>query len=253
MVSSYKEGRLVAAAIRSLLNVELDRLYVYEGPAGPPLGDDVPDSDLSAAMMLAGGVIRVHHGRWRTDARKRNEMLQQAKRDFPGVTWGVIVDGDEVLVNGEYLRDRLQSLVWDDEMKGARAGDTSNPPWARWPLHFVEADGSMHLITARVMRIDLVRSIDVSSSVITNEHGVREGWGNYAARSAAWIESWLAAIDQGKMIAWPPLPCEPHLVHRSNLRHPLRRQLRMSQQEAEEFARVQAIEQGVSGAGPVAN
>ena len=46
------------------------------------------------------------------------------------------------------------------------------------------------------------------------------------------------------MIAWPPLPCEPHIVHRSNLRHPARKALRMSEQEAVEFAKAQAAENG---------
>lgn len=232
MVSSYKEGALVQSALDSIMRVGLDELYVFEGPAGEPLGDDVPESEFGCNPWNA----TLHRGRWRTDARKRNAMLQRVKQDYPGPTWGVVVDADEVLVNGEYLRDRLQSLVWDDEHKGASPNDPDNPPWARCPLHLVEHDGTMSLITARVFRCDLLQSIDVSSSVVTNAHGVREGWGNYAARSALWIEGWLAAIDKGTMIAWPPLPCEPHIVHRSNLRHPLRKGLRMSDQETREFA-----------------
>lgn len=240
MVSAYKEGRLVRAAIRSLQPVELDRLYVFEGPAGEPLGDDVPDSDY---YLFTDGAMVFHRGRWRTDGRKRNEMLQRAKGDFPGVPfWCVVVDADEVLVNGEFLRDRLQFLLWEDERKGASIATPDNPPMARWPLHLVEHDGSMAVITARVFRGDLVQSIDISSSVVTNVSGVREGWGNHEARSALWIENWMRAIDRGKMIAWPPLPCEPHLVHRSNLRHPLRRGLRMSAQETVEFAKAQAEE-----------
>lgn len=254
MVSAYKEGRLVRAAIRSLQAVELDRLYVFEGPAGEPLGDDVPDSDYGAFhasppefesphKSRPGDKTVFHYGRWRTDGRKRNEMLQRAKSDFPGVPfWCVVVDADEVLVNGEFLRDRLQFLLWEDERKSASIAIPDNPPMARWPLHLVEHDGSMAVITARVFRGDLVQSIDISSSVVTNVSGVREGWGNHEARSALWIENWMRAIDQGKMIAWPPLPCEPHLVHRSNLRHPLRRGLRMSAQETVEFAKAQAEE-----------
>ena len=236
-VSAYKEGTLVRAAIESVLRVGLDRLYIFEGPAGEPLGDDVPDSEyppLTSLDGISGMPVRLQTNRWRTDARKRNAMLQEAKTDFPGPLWGVIVDADEVLVNGEYLRDRLQSVMWQDEIDGA--------PTARLPLHLVEHDGGMHLITARVIRCDLVRSIDHSSSVVTNTAGVQEGWGNLAARSAVWIEGWLAAIDRGQMIAWPPLPCEPHIVHRSNLRHPARKRLRMSEQEAVEFAKAQAAE-----------
>lgn len=249
MVSSYREGPLVKAAIESLRKVGLDRLYLWEGPAGPPLDDAVPETEWPDWVADDPNTV-LRFGRWRTDARKRNDLLQRAKADYPqGPVWAVVVDADEVLVGGEYLRDRLQALVWDDEAKGARAGDTSNPPWARWPLHLVEHEGSMSLITGRVFRADLLRSIDHSSSVVTNEHGVREGWGNYAARSALWIEGWLQAIDQGKMIAWPPLPTEPHLVHRSNLRHPLRQGLRMSEQETAEFAKAQAAERAQENGG----
>lgn len=252
MVSSYKEGTLIRAAIESILRVELDGLYIFEGPAGPPLNDDVPDTDFHDGEIHKRLVphtqrtreSRYHfrRNRWRTDGRKRDEMLQAVKRDWPGPTWGVVIDADEVLVNGEFLRDRLQSLVWDDEAKGADRNDPENPPWARCPLHLIEHDGSMSIITARVFRCDLLSSIDISSSVVTNAHGIREGWGNYAARSALWMERWLAAVEQGKMIAWPPLPCEPHIVHRSNLRHPARRALRMSAQETIEFAKAKERE-----------
>lgn len=247
MISAYKEGRLVRAAIASLLEVELDRLYLFEGPAGEPLEGDAPESEYPAAVeappLLAPFPVTFHRGRWRTDGRKRNEMLQRAKADFPGEpVWAVVVDGDEVLINGRYLRDRLQSILWNDEARGASIATPDNPPMARWPLHLVEHEGSMSLITARVFRADLLRSIDHSSSVVTNVGGIQDGWGNYAAVSQEWLNRWLAAVDAGKMIAWPPLPTEPYLVHRSNLRHPARRGLRMSEQEQVEFAKAQAAE-----------
>lgn len=98
----------------------------------------------------------------------------------------------------------------------------------------------MSLVTARVLRLDLIRSIDVSTSVMTNVHGVQVGLGNHPLQAHFWQEAFLRAIDEGKMIAWPPLPCEPYLVHRSHLRHPLRRGLRMSEQEKTELARAEA-------------
>ncbi len=234
MVSSYREGRLARGAIESLRAARLDRLYIYEGPAGPPLPDE---ADIPGTWLPEPGPRTiVRHGRWRTDARKRNEILQRAKAEFPaGPLWAVVVDADEVLVNGAYLRDRLEWILWEDQRTGGA-------PHSRWPLRLVEHDGSISLIGARVFRADLVRSIDHSSSMITNEAGVREGWGNEGEVSALWIEGWLQAIDAGHMIAWPPLPCEPHLFHRSNLRHPLRRGLRMSEQEGVEFAKAQAAE-----------
>lgn len=252
MVSTYLEGRLARAAIESVAAVELDALYVFEGAAGAPLDVDagladeletwLPGGDTTSGEYWGARLV-VHRGRWRTDGRKRNEMLQRLKADYPGERiWAVVVDADEVLVDGRYLRDRLSWIDARDRLSGASIATPDNPPMARWPLRLIESDGSISLITARVFRADLLRSIDHSSSVVTNVAGVRDGWGNYGEVTAAWIGQWLQAIDRGHMIAWPPLSCEPHLVHRSNLRHPARATLRMSEQEAGEFARAQAAE-----------
>lgn len=145
-------------------------------------------------------------------------------------------------MNGEYLRDRLELIEAENDERGASIATPDNPPMMRWPFHLVEHDGSMSMITARCFRGDLLQSIDHSTSIVTNIAGIRDGWGNFAAMSALWVERWLAAIDEGKMIAWPPLPTETYIVHRSNLRHPARRGLRMSDQETAEFAKAQAEE-----------
>lgn len=236
MISAYKEGRLVRGAVDSLQRVGLDRLYIFEGPAGEPLGDEVPDSDYSSVRTNAPGVV-LYENRWRTDARKRDAMLQRAKQDFPGETWAVVIDGDEVLHAAEYLRDRIEAVSNEDAWKGASIVTPDNPPTARIPLRLVEREGSISTITARVFRIDLVRSIDISSSVVTNIAGVKDGWGNYPEMTPIFLEGMLRAIDAGHMVAWPPFPCEPCIVHRSHLRHPLRRGLRMSDQETVELAR----------------
>lgn len=250
--SSYREGWLVRNALGSLLDVGLDRCYLWEGPAGDELADDAPESDMGAYARHPK-LLR-HDGRWRTDGRKRNDWLQRVRRDFPdGPVWAVVVDADEILVNGRYLRDRLEWIMAEDAHRGASIATPDNPPMARWPLHIVEHEGSMSVVTARVFRVDLVRTIDHSSSVITNASGVQEGWGNFAATSQAWIQRWLDAIDHGAMIAWPPLPCEPYLVHRTHLRHPARRGLRMSVQEQRELAEAERIAKAVvrSASGPL--
>lgn len=241
MVSAYKEGRLVRGAVESLLRVGLDALYVFEGPTDEPLGDDVPDSDYPQSMYdyLAQPRGAFHEGRWRTDARKRNEMLQRAKAEWPGETWAVVIDGDEVLHNAEYLRDRIEAVSHEDAWKGASIALPDNVPTSRIPLRLIERDGTISTITARVFRIDLLRSIDVSSSVVTNTAGIQEGWGNYPELTPIWVEAWAAAMERGQLVALPPFPCEPCIVHRSHLRHPLRRGLRMSDQETREFAKAQ--------------
>ena len=243
LISAYKEGRLVDGAIRSLERVRANQLYIFEGPAGEPLGDDVPDSDYERIGYLGhsdcwidedfpGGV---YFGRWRTDARKRTAMLEEAKRRFPGPLWGVILDGDEILVNGEYLRDIIQSIMWADEARGASVANPDEPPTMGLPLWLVEADGAMAHLPNRVVRLDLIRRYVVSTSLIENVYGIQEGHANEAASSLAYIE---AALSAGRLMAWPPFPCEPHIFHRSHLRHPARRGARMHKQEAEEFAKL---------------
>lgn len=237
LVSAYKEGRLVAGAIRSLERVGLDDLLVYEGPAGEPI-DGPPDSvfPIFGAGYAPPGDGEPYHGSWRSDARKRDAMLQEAKRRHPdGPLWGVWLDGDEILVNGEYLRDILQALVWQDEQ------ERSENPWMRWPLRLVEADGAIATISNRAVRLDLIRSYEISTSVVTDTNGVERAWGNVAEDSRVWMDHFLGALDRGRMTAWPPLPCEPHIVHRSHLRHPLRRGVRMHAQEAEELRRAGKI------------
>lgn len=244
LISAYKEGRLVQGAIRSLVRVGLDGLCVFEGPAGDPLGDDVPDSDYDVRGTLGGlhdgrAFRDPHFGRWRTDARKRTEMLQYVKRDFPGSPlWGVILDGDEILHDAEYLRDMVQTVAWEDEQRGASIATPDNPPVARIPLRLVERDGSISIMHARVVRLDLIREYNASSSLVTNVSGVQEGWGNRLELSPLWVEGWAAALERGQLVCLPPFPCEPCIVHRAHLRHPLRRGLRMQDQETRELDRL---------------
>lgn len=229
LISSYLEGRLLEGAMRSLDRVGLDDFLVYEGPAGEPLNVNNPD----LLSELARDVVHVSKGgRWRTDARKRNEMVQEAKHRARDIgrepLWGVWLDGDEILVNGEYLRDQLQAVVWNDEHEGGE-------PTIRQPLWVVEADGSMALTGSRVVRLDLIQTIDISVSVVTNTNGIEEAWGNTNPDARLWTEMWMTAVESGRMVAWPPIPCQPHIYHRSNLRHPVRRGLRLHEQEADEL------------------
>jgi hypothetical protein len=228
LVSSYREGRLLRGCLDSIERVGLDKLYVYEGPAGAPLDADVPESDFDKR-----GPTIVHHGRWRTDARKRQAMLDHVHRDYHDQpVWGIVLDGDEILVNGEYLRDILQARLWDDE------ANPDKPPWARWPLRKIEHDGSVGLAGGRCIRLDFVKEYLVSNATLTNVWGFRDGWGDVIETNPVWLDMFLKAIDGGRMAAWPPFPCEPHIFHRSNLRHPLRRGLRLHMQEAVELAKL---------------
>lgn len=232
LVSSYREGRLVRLAIESLLEVGLDDLLVFEGPAG-----EIPDGIEAAPESEFPAGVKVTRSRWRTDGRKRNAMLAEVHRRHGRAepVWGVIVDGDEVLENARYLRDRLQVLEWGDERERER--DPEAMPTIRWPLRTVESDGSIALTTGRLVRLDLIREYRISVSVVENVYGIEEGMGNEHENGRLWLETWFKAADAGHLVAFPPFPGEPHLVHRSGLRHPARRGFRLHKQERAELIR----------------
>lgn len=172
LCSSYLEGPLVQGAIRSL-HAACDRVVVFEGPAGPPLDEDVPESDFSYCEgSRPGWQLDIVPGSWKTDAKKRTAMIESL-RPFTEPTWGVWIDGDEVLCNPEYLRDWLNFADWKEQETGVEN--------MGWPLKIVELDGSIAVAQAKVLRVDRLDSYSVSSSVFKNTLGVLESRGNYRA------------------------------------------------------------------------
>jgi hypothetical protein len=232
LCSSYLEGPLVQGAVRSLL-AACDRVVVFEGPAGPPLEEDVPESDFSTFRLSS--LLKIRHGRWRTDAKKRTAMIESL-RPFSEPTWGVWIDGDEVLCNPEYLRDWLRFFDWKEEESGVQN--------MGWPVKLIEMDGSVAVCQAKVIRVDRLDSYSVSSSVFTNVMGELDARGNYRASISDFpIADQLRQLgdpDGGYLFAWPPLPCEPFIMHRSKLRHPRRSGLRLHEQEAVEIEKAKA-------------
>lgn len=235
LCSSYREGPLVQGAVRSLL-AACDRVVVFEGPAGPPLDEDVPDSDFSPWGELGDDWIdedvplTIRRGEWKTDANKRTAMIKSL-RPMNEPTWGVWIDGDEVLCNPEYMRDWLNFADWREQETGVQN--------MGWPLKIVEMDGSIAVVQAKVLRVDRIDSYAVSSSVFVNTMGVLEGRGNYRAHISEFgTHIHLMGLDDPEtayLFHWPPLPCEPYIMHRSALRHPRRSGLRLHEQEAAEI------------------
>ncbi len=226
LISSYREGRTVQHAIRTALEA-CDKVIVVEGPAGPPLEADCPPTDLGA--WADDPRVSYHEGRWRSDARKRTAILTNV-RELPAPVWGLWLDADEVLVNGEYLRDWTDWIGWQDE-----ADET---PTMRIPLRLVELDGSISMCYVKLLRVDLVRSYELSIANLTNTHGITEQAGNLHEHISGWMRSHPRAAEG--FLYWPagPAPCDPYIVHRSMLRHPNRAGLRLHEQEAQEIARI---------------
>ena len=226
LVSSYREGGLVQGAIRSALDA-CDHVFVLEGAAGAPIEADVPATDLG--VFSDDPRVTYREGRWRTDGRKRQAMLEWSRQFAPPV-WGVIVDADEILMNGLYLRDWLQRLEWHEEVN----------PEARYlgrPMRIMELDGSLAWVRGRLLRLDRIQKYEVSTSVFVNDRGIRHGEGNVPDRFSEWQTPRMKYIEDDVMLAMPPLPTEPFLVHRSMLRHPLRSGLRLHEQERDELVR----------------
>lgn len=229
LVSSYKEGRLIQGAVRSLIPA-CDAVYVFEGAAGGAILDDVPATDLGPLADR----VRFQEGLWRSDARKRTDIIKRVRQRHPSPLWGVWLDGDEVLFNGEYLRDWLQVIQWHDEAK------PDERPHLGRPIRIVELDGSVGWTQTSVVRIDLIRNFDVSTVGFVNELGVEQGAGNYPDSYSDWATPRTPYFEADQMLIHPPIPGEPFVLHRSVLRHPARAGHRMHHQEAAELERRKA-------------
>lgn len=223
LVSSFREGRMLQAAIRSL--AALDAVLVAEGPVegNPPIG---PESDLSGRSNQ----FYVTNGEWETDAAKRTDLLRAAKGKWPGELWGLWLDGDEILLWGEYLHDWLWRVN--------QQGDPDNPVGG-WPFHLVELDGSVALCLGKLVRLDLIKSYDVSSSLVTMINGTQLTLGNVECWNP--IDGPTLRNEDGRpnWRARPPLQGEPHLQHRPILRDRRREVERQHVAEARNFEGVE--------------
>ncbi len=201
LVPSYREGPLLEAALRSL--APLDGTVVFEGPVegNPPAG---VESKIPAGLVT----VRVD-GEWETDADKRTAMLNLAKRKWPGELWGLWLDGDEILLWGEYLRDWL--------LRVTQQGTPDNPVGG-WPFALVELDSTTTLCMGKLVRLDLIARYLISSSYIELVNGDRRTVGNVDYWNP--LEGPLVRGDDGRphWRARPPLQGEPHLQHRPVLR-----------------------------------
>jgi hypothetical protein len=220
LVSCFREGELVQAAIKSL--AALDHTLVFEGPvegnldaAGQPSLLPKPGQRLSV----------VRGGPWASDAGKRTKMVEWVRKrpwlNDPEGTWGLWLDGDELLLWGDYLRDWL--------LRVSEQGDEENPV-AGWPLPLVELDGTVVICMGKLLRIDLVQRYLASSSYIELVDGSRRTVGNvpyWNVKDGPLLEHWRAR---------PPLQGEPHLLHRPILRSKGRDVERQHAAEARAFA-----------------
>ena len=206
-VSTFCEGELAKAAIQSVR--VLDHVLVADGPV-----EGNEPSGPATVLPREDPRTTVLHGAWETDAAKRTAMLEWVKgrRWLDGATWVLWLDGDEILLWGEYLRDwlaRVTEGAGEENMTGG------------WPLSLVELDGSVVWCMGKLVRAEAVARYLVSSSYIELVNGDRRTVGNVDAWNP--LEGPLQWTGEGaeRRPHWRarlPLQGEPHLLHRPVLR-----------------------------------
>jgi hypothetical protein len=212
LISSYKEGTLLDSCVRSVRR-HVDDVIVFEGPTDGIAHGSTP--------LRLSTLTSVRYGNWKSDAEKRTAMLLFALKATRLVKplWVLWLDGDEVLLHGEYLRDWINRA---DKVSGAGG----------FPLRLVELDGSVALCHGKLVRGDLVKRYVESSYQLELLNGVTIAVPNEPICAAGGIplnrpEGLKGAdiFDDPDLLAWlgrnrPPLIGEPHLLHRSLLRDP---------------------------------
>lgn len=232
MISSYREGSLIRGCLKSITDCEPDGVVIWEGPAGSARCDDAPETDLTDLIPWPN-YFR-HEGEWLSDGDKRTAMLKFAKEHWPNEPlWGLTIDGDEILRNGDQIRDIIQMLTWDDEAQGASLFDPEHPPTGGVPVLHVEPWGGVTWVRGRLLRLDLIRAYALGGLIVELINGGEFRIGNVPLNGSEWAAK---RLDGDNYFMMPPLPGDPYTVHRNHLRHPARRALRMNHQELELLA-----------------
>lgn len=237
LVSTYREGGLALAAVASVAP-HVDGVLVLDGPFGlePPEGGDPSDW-----RRLPGNAV-VRHGDqpWLDDAAKRTAHAEWARqsrwwREKNGELplWGLIVDGDEILVNGEHVR------AWCER---ARSEDRC------LALRITEWDGTVMRTFHRLVRLDLLARYHLGAHQLEwKDSTVVFTYPNYPEWSPdPQVSAQAAEVRAAGLLQPPfrqPLQGEPHIHHRPYLRQDDRFANRASDAEAE-WAREQAARIG---------
>lgn len=190
LMSTFREGRLALAAVDSLLRC-CDTVFALEGPIGDTDPQAGEETMFWRGRKVPPGIV-VKHLREpsASDAAKRTMLLDWAKEKTGGPFWGVVLDGDEVLLWPELLPDYLWRAEHADEPGGVA-------------LRVCEADGQVYESSARAMRFDRVRRYVLSGYQMELESGVVATFPLVPAKR-------------------PPIMGEPHILHRAYLRPPKR-------------------------------
>lgn len=228
------------SGIRSALSAG-DFVLIDDSPIADAeeLGDPSP-VDI-ARHMGAVFVTPPKKGGYSSDAEKRTAMLNRAKtiankrgrEEGENELWVVWLDGDELLLYGEYLADLCYRAAFETGAGG-------------FPLRIVEFDGSVAISYGKIIRASAVVSYETSSYQVRLRNGVIValpnekvcGAGGIPAVSQELFESLHSRQEEIMAHYRPPLAGEPHILHRSLYRSPERDVERQSDAEARWFKEI---------------
>lgn len=217
LISSYKETDLLSSCLRSAQ--WCDMRMIFEGETN---GEN-NFSDLGTALQY--NIIQ-YNGVWKSDADKRTTMLDFAKElldDDPNY-WALWLDGDEILLWGEYLHDLCQRAEIETATGGAA-------------IKIVEYDGSVANCFGKLIKLKSVKRYIMSSYEVELENGMTVALPNVPICTAGGIPIGEITSKNDPLLATnrPPLQGEPHLLHRHGLRDPSRSVQRLHDAESESF------------------
>lgn len=246
LISSYRDGRLLVGAVRSLVPA-CNLIGVFEGPVGkaPATGEESPWKEIHKIQCVRTFIDPAHVD----EAAKRTSMLMWAQghhraaytnvKGGPHPLWIVWVDSDEVLLWSEYLPDMIERAQQETGTGG-------------FPLRIVELDGSVALGRNRVMRGDMIAKLLLGASQVELVNGMVVALPNEKLCAAGGIPAGAWPHEaQGDLLRpvepdhpraqeylgvyRPPVAGEPHILHRSVLRDKERGAERQHLPEAEWF------------------
>lgn len=191
-LSTYNEGNLLRECVRSLLKA-VDYAVLFEGPFGEnppaqlPLKLNYPD--LLRAVKDRRLIIK--QSTWPTQAHKLTELTRFCVQTFQKTdepVWGMHLDGDEVLLYGELLRDIVERFT------------QASPDERYMNIKLVEMDGTVGGTQTHLIRMDLIETYFVSGSQILFKG-----------------DSFPVSLHNPPGDRFPIMG-EPHILHRSVLR-----------------------------------
>lgn len=219
LISTYKEEELLGSVLASAQ--AMDYVLVFDGPIGKE-----NDTWKHTTYDTTHPSYMCWEGEWVSDASKRTIMLNIAKAitsDEEDV-WGLMLDGDELLIWGEYLHDHCRRA---DQETGV--GGTT--------IKIVEYDGSVFDCYGKLFKLDSIAKFLLSSYQVETPAGMILALPNVPICTAGGIpaEQITERDDPRLGLLRPPLQGEPHLLHRHGLRDKEREVPRLHDLEAESF------------------